>query len=204
MGGWTGFVRTYGSARSRGSKGNVSKNCMDFKAGKSNTPSEIIMASHPYPATHGKLWVCSNLRRCPIERSKGSASMSRRVHGAPKKILSGACSASSRAEPLCSVAVVLRRSVAPRGGKVYTRRAAMGNGLKEAIFLLRYLWGLSIFLSKKASAVYTANEDNVGPLYLASNPVTTTLNSKRIDMRNHFVRERVACRRSDRAGKGRL
>lgn len=40
--------------------------------------------------------------------------------------------------------------------------------------------------------MYTANEDNVGPLYLASNPVTTTLNSKRIDMRNHFVRGRVA------------
>lgn len=178
MGGWTGFVRTYGSARSRGSKGNVSKNCVDFKAGKSNTPSEIIMASHPDPAKHGKPWGCSNLRRCPIERSKGNASMSRRGHGAPKKnvmfsrILSGTCSASSRAEPLCSVVVVLRRSVASRGEKIYTRRAvnnflfqlvthsfqswyrrakrstlaAMGNGLKEAIFLLRYLWGF-VYLS---------------------------------------------------------
>ena len=35
------------------------------------------------------------------------------------------------------------------------------------------------------------HEDNAGALHLANNPVTTP-NSKHIDIRHHFIRERVA------------
>ena len=37
----------------------------------------------------------------------------------------------------------------------------------------------------------TVNEDNNGEIHLANNPVTTS-NIKHIDVRHHFLRERVA------------
>ena len=65
---------------------------------------------------------------------------------------------------------------------------AMANGLKEAIFL-RYLWSF-IFPDRDVGCT-VVKEDNVGALHLANNPVTTP-NSKHIDIRRHFIRERVA------------
>lgn len=64
---------------------------------------------------------------------------------------------------------------------------AMADGLKEAIFL-RYLWSF-IFPGRRVGCT-VVNEDNMGALYLANNPATTP-NSKHIDIRNHFIRERV-------------
>ena len=65
---------------------------------------------------------------------------------------------------------------------------AMAEGLKEAIFL-RYM-GNFIFPDGDVGCT-TVHEDNVGALHLANNPATTP-NSKHIDIRHHFVRERVA------------
>lgn len=67
---------------------------------------------------------------------------------------------------------------------------AMVDGLKEAIFL-RYLWAFIFPLERIGCTV--VNEDNMGALYLAENPATTP-NSKHIDIRHHFIRERVARR----------
>ena len=65
---------------------------------------------------------------------------------------------------------------------------AMAEGLKEAIFL-RYIWSF-IFPDSDVGCT-TVHEDNVGALHLANNPATTP-NSKHIDIRHHFIRERVA------------
>lgn len=65
---------------------------------------------------------------------------------------------------------------------------AMAEGMKEAIFL-RYLWSF-IFPSRDVGCT-VIREDNVGAIHLASNPATTP-NSKHIDIRHHFIRERVA------------
>ena len=65
---------------------------------------------------------------------------------------------------------------------------AMAEGFKEAIFL-RYIWSF-IFPDRDVGCT-TIFEDNVGALHLANNP-TTTPNSKHIDIRHHFLRERVA------------
>ena len=65
---------------------------------------------------------------------------------------------------------------------------AMGEGLKDAIFL-RYLWSF-IFPDRRVGCT-VVREDNMGALHLAANPVTTP-NSKHIDIRHHFIRERVA------------
>ena len=65
---------------------------------------------------------------------------------------------------------------------------AMDEGLKEAIFL-RYIWNF-IFPDGDVGCT-TVHEDNVGALHLANNPATTP-NSKHIDIRHHFIRERVA------------
>ncbi|CAN0395537.1 unnamed protein product [Ectocarpus sp. 12 AP-2014] len=64
----------------------------------------------------------------------------------------------------------------------------MADGVKEAIFL-RGLWS---FLFPNAHVGPTVvYEDNVGAPHLASNP-DATANSKHIDIRHHFIRERVA------------
>ncbi|CAN0320708.1 unnamed protein product [Pylaiella littoralis] len=60
--------------------------------------------------------------------------------------------------------------------------------MKEAIFL-RYLWNF-IFPDLDVGCTLV-HEDNVGAVYLASNPATTP-NSKHIDIKHHFIRERVA------------
>ncbi|CAB1119976.1 unnamed protein product [Ectocarpus sp. CCAP 1310/34] len=65
--------------------------------------------------------------------------------------------------------------------------AAMADGMKEAIFL-RYLWSF-IFPDGDVGCT-VIKEDNVGALHLANNPATTP-NSKHIDVRHHFIRERV-------------
>ena len=65
---------------------------------------------------------------------------------------------------------------------------ALAEGFKEAIFL-RYIWSL-IFPDRDVGCT-TVNEDNVGAIHLANNPATTP-NSKHIDIRHHFLRERVA------------
>lgn len=65
---------------------------------------------------------------------------------------------------------------------------AMGDGIKEALFL-RGLWCF-VFVHRHARSTLVY-EDNVGALHLANNPRTTP-NSKHIDIRHHFIRERVA------------
>ncbi|CAM9450595.1 unnamed protein product [Pylaiella littoralis] len=66
---------------------------------------------------------------------------------------------------------------------------ALAEGFKEAIFL-RYIWSF-IFPDRDVGCT-TIHEDNVvGAIHLANNPATTP-NSKHIDTRHHFLRERVA------------
>ena len=64
---------------------------------------------------------------------------------------------------------------------------AMADGMKEAIFL-RYLWNF-MFPYRDVGCILI-HEDNVSAIHLARNP-TTTPNSKHIDIRHHFIRERV-------------
>ena len=64
---------------------------------------------------------------------------------------------------------------------------AMADGMKEAIFL-RYLW--SFIFPDRDAACTLIHEDNVSDIHLACNPATTP-NSKHIDIRHHFIRERV-------------
>ena len=56
-------------------------------------------------------------------------------------------------------------------------------------FFLRYIWSY-IFPDRDVGCTLV-KEDNVGAIHLAKNPVTTP-NSKHIDIRHHFIRERVA------------
>ena len=64
----------------------------------------------------------------------------------------------------------------------------MAEGLKEAIFL-RYIWN---FIFPDGDVECTrVQEDNVEALHLANNPATKS-HSKHIDIRHHFIRERVA------------
>ena len=64
---------------------------------------------------------------------------------------------------------------------------AMADGMKETIFL-RYLWSF-IFPNRDVGCTLI-HEDNVSAIHLACNPATTP-NSKHIDIRHHFIRERV-------------
>ena len=64
---------------------------------------------------------------------------------------------------------------------------AMADGMKEAIFL-RYLW--SFILSDRDVGCTLIHEDNLSAIHLACNPAPTP-NSKHIDIRHHFIRERV-------------
>ena len=64
---------------------------------------------------------------------------------------------------------------------------AMADGMKEAIFL-RYLWSF-IFPDRDVGCTLL-HEDNVSAIHLACNPATTP-NSKQIDIRHHFIRDRV-------------
>ena len=64
---------------------------------------------------------------------------------------------------------------------------AMADGMKEAIFL-RYLWSF-IFPDRDVGCTLI-HEDNVSAIHLAYN-LATTPNSKHIDIRHHFIRERV-------------
>ena len=63
----------------------------------------------------------------------------------------------------------------------------MAQGLKKMIFM-RYVW--SFILLDRDVGCATVYEDNKGAMYLAINPATIP-NSKHIDIRHHFVRERV-------------
>lgn len=65
---------------------------------------------------------------------------------------------------------------------------AMALAFKEAN-LLRHLWTF-IFPGRKVGCT-VVREDNVGDTHLAKSPATTP-NSKHIDIRHHFLRERVA------------
>ena len=68
-----------------------------------------------------------------------------------------------------------------------TEYVAMADGMKEAIFL-RYLWSF-IFPYRDVGCTFI-HEDSVSAIHLACNPATTP-NSKHIDIRHHFIRERV-------------
>ena len=65
---------------------------------------------------------------------------------------------------------------------------ALAAGIKETIFL-RHIWSF-IFPDRDVGCTLV-KEDNVGAIHLARNPATTP-NSKHIDIRHHFIRERVA------------
>ena len=65
---------------------------------------------------------------------------------------------------------------------------AMAAGIKETI-LLRYI--SSFIFPDRDVGCTLVKEDNVGAVHLAKNPATMP-NSKHIDIRYHFVRERVA------------
>ena len=64
---------------------------------------------------------------------------------------------------------------------------AMADEIKEAIFL-RYLWSF-IFPDRDVWCTLI-HEDNASAIHLACNQATTP-NSKHIDIRHHFIRERV-------------
>ena len=64
---------------------------------------------------------------------------------------------------------------------------AMADGMKEVIFL-RYLWTF-IFPDRDVGCTLI-HEDNGSDIHLVCNPATTT-NSKHIDIRHHFIHERV-------------
>ena len=66
---------------------------------------------------------------------------------------------------------------------------ALSAGNKETTFFLRYVWNC-IFPDRDVGCTLV-KEDNVGAIHLAKNPATTP-NSKHIDIRHHFIRERVA------------
>ena len=63
---------------------------------------------------------------------------------------------------------------------------AFAVGIKEKSFL-RYIWSF-IFPDRDVGCTLV-KEDNVGAIHLAKNPATTP-NSKHIDIRHHFIRER--------------
>ena len=65
--------------------------------------------------------------------------------------------------------------------------SALAHALKEMIFM-RYVW--SFALPDREVGCTTVFEDNEGAIYLAINPAITP-NSKHIDIRHHFIRERV-------------
>ena len=65
---------------------------------------------------------------------------------------------------------------------------AMAMGIRETIFM-RCVWSF-IFPDRDVGCT-TVKGDNKGAIYLANNPLTTP-NNKRIDVRHHFLRERVA------------
>ena len=67
---------------------------------------------------------------------------------------------------------------------------ALAAGITEtSCFFLRYIW--SFTLPDRDVGCTLVKEDNVGAIHLAKNPATTP-NSKHIDIRLHFIRERVA------------
>ena len=67
---------------------------------------------------------------------------------------------------------------------------ALAAGITEtSCCFLRYIW--SFTLPDRDVGCTLVKEDNVGAIHLAKNPATTP-NSKHIDIRLHFIRERVA------------
>ena len=66
---------------------------------------------------------------------------------------------------------------------------ALAAGIKWTICFLRYIWSF-IFPDRDVRCTLV-KEDNMGVIHLAKNPATTP-NSKHIDIRHHFIRERVA------------
>ena len=64
---------------------------------------------------------------------------------------------------------------------------ALGDAVKKLLFL-RQIWRFT--LPSKVMPCFPVFEDNQGAVKLAQNPVTNS-NSKHIDVRHHFLRERV-------------
>ena len=64
---------------------------------------------------------------------------------------------------------------------------AMSEGLKDAIYM-RFIW--SFLFPDRDVGCTVVYEDNMGAQHLANNPATTP-NSKHIDIRYHFIRERM-------------
>ena len=66
---------------------------------------------------------------------------------------------------------------------------ALAAGIKETI-VLRYIWSF-IFPNRDVGCILVKEDNTVRAIHLAKDPATTP-NSKRIDIRHHFIRERVA------------
>ena len=89
----------------------------------------------------------------------------------------------------CGVCVIFSRtqkSVILSSTKA--KYVALAAGIKETIFL-RYIWSF-IFPDRDVGCTLV-KKDNVRVIHLAKKPATTP-NSKHIDTRHHFIRQRVA------------
>ena len=93
---------------------------------------------------------------------------------------------------MCAGACVSFFSRTQKSVTLYSTEAeyvALATGIKETI-ILRYIWSF-IFLDRDVGCTLVKKDNNVGAIHLAKNPATTS-NSKHIDIRHHFIRERVA------------
>ena len=68
------------------------------------------------------------------------------------------------------------------------RVCCVGRGDQEDDFFLRHI--VSFIFPDRGIGYILINEDNVGAIHLAKNPATTP-NSKHINIRHHFIRERL-------------
>ena len=96
----------------------------------------------------------------------------------------------SGAEVMFAGACVMYLSRTQKSAALSSMKAeyvAMADGITEAIFL-RYLW--SFIFPDRDIGCTLIHGDNVSAIHLACNPAATPI-SKHIDIRHHFIRERV-------------
>ena len=92
---------------------------------------------------------------------------------------------------MCAGACVSFFSRTQRSVTLTSTEAGYGSlaaGIKETFFL-QFMW--SVIFPDCGVGCTLVKEDNVGAIHLAKNTATTP-NSKHIDIRHHFIRERVA------------